>query len=338
MKPLVLLGLLVVMARPATADVPPDRLAVLSHGVNLIDVFNKNTSDVQREITDVKAVGLRHIRIFIDPAWVWRPGEPQHLDAVIKAAIAAKLGVILCMQSYPAPFKSENQVPTWIKAWLTIAQHYANTSPDYLFFELANEPGFDERRWPTIQETLRQQVRAFAPNHTLLLTGSPTSTSYALAALPPSPDNDVAYVFHEYQPMAFTHQSADWASHALGTVHDLQYPPQQPNLDMIEHRADPSLRANLQHYGELGRNVIVEDVQPALQWAQKNHAHLVVTEFGVYRAAPPRSRAAWFRDVRTILESHDIGWSVWEYNGGFGIKPELDVGCSPLSISLGLCR
>lgn len=338
MRAILVIGLL--LAHQAMADVPAERLHVLSRGVNLINIFDPQASlsNVHNEIDEIKNAGFTHVRFFIDPAWVWRPGEPAHLDQVIHAAISAKIGVILCMQSYKQPF-TEDQVTTWTKAWITIAKHYANTSPDYLYFELANEPGFTAERWADIQETLRQLIRQIVPDHTLLLTGSPTSTSYALADLPPSPDDNVVYVFHEYQPMIFTHQGADWADPKFTTVEGLQYPPQPDNLKLIEGHADAALRPDIDEYRRLGTNVILHDVQPALDWAQKNHQHLIVTEFGVYRPfAPPPSRAAWLHDARVTLEKYGIGWTVWEYNGGFGIKPELDLGCGRLPMALGLCH
>jgi len=43
-------------------------------------------------------------------------------------------------------------------------------------------------------------------------------------------------------------------------------------------------------------------------------------EFGVYRkAANPQDRAAWISDVRTTLEKYSIGWTMWDYSGGFGV-------------------
>ena len=36
-------------------------------------------------------------------------------------------------------------------------------------------------------------------------------------------------------------------------------------------------------------------------------------------ASPPDDRVAWLRDVRTALERHRIGWTAWDYAGGFGI-------------------
>lgn len=48
--------------------------------------------------------------------------------------------------------------------------------------------------------------------------------------------------------------------------------------------------------------------------------HLTCNEFGVYRRkSKPEHRNAWLRDVRTSLEQHNIGWTMWDYAGGFNV-------------------
>jgi endoglucanase len=47
---------------------------------------------------------------------------------------------------------------------------------------------------------------------------------------------------------------------------------------------------------------------------------VICNEFGVYRKnAEPKDRVAWLTDVRTSLEKYVIGWTMWEYHGGFGV-------------------
>jgi len=336
-KRLAILGLL--FAHSAFAAVPADRLALLSRGVNLVDVFQKTAVQLDGEIVGVKRAGLRHIRFFVDPAWVWQNGEPQHLDQLIQHAQAAGLGVIICMNSYTKNFADDPQIiAAWTRAWQEIARHYADSNPGTVFFELVNEPPLaDANRWATIQDGLRQVVRPIVPRHTLLLTSSPDSTALALTQLPISHDDNVVYTFHIYQPMVFTHQGAEWANPSFASIHDLQYPPQQPNLTIVERQASQERQADVRNYGRFGQAIMNGEIMLAVIWAREHDVSLAVTEFGVYRNAPPPSRAMWLRDVRTALEKNKVGWSVWEYNAGFGIKPELDLGCGPIPQALGLC-
>jgi endoglucanase len=47
---------------------------------------------------------------------------------------------------------------------------------------------------------------------------------------------------------------------------------------------------------------------------------LICNEFGAYRQFTDAvSRANWIHDVRTALEADGIGWTMWDYRGGFGV-------------------
>src|ERR1035437_9735444 len=57
----------------------------------------------------------------------------------------------------------------------------------------------------------------------------------------------------------------------------------------------------------------------AAQWGHENNVPLICNEFGAYRSfSDPVSRANWIHDVRTALEADGIGWTMWDYRGGFG--------------------
>ena len=67
----------------------------------------------------------------------------------------------------------------------------------------------------------------------------------------------------------------------------------------------------------------VQDVTK--EWARQRKVPLICNEFGVYRSfADPRDRAAWITDVRTTLERHQIGWTMWDYSGSFGVVTKKD--------------
>ena len=112
--------------------------------------------------------------------------------------------------------------------------------------------------------------------------------------------------------MVFTHQGAEWANPSFASIHDLQYPPQQPNLTIVERQASNERQADVRNYGRFGRAIMNGEIVLAVIWARDHDVPLAVTEFGVYRNAPPPSRALWLRDVRTALEKNKVGWSVWK--------------------------
>jgi len=62
------------------------------------------------------------------------------------------------------------------------------------------------------------------------------------------------------------------------------------------------------------------EIAVAAAWGKRWNVPLTCNEFGVYRAtATPEDRAAWIHDVRTALEKYGIGWTMWDYAGGFSV-------------------
>jgi hypothetical protein len=70
---------------------------------------------------------------------------------------------------------------------------------------------------------------------------------------------------------------------------------------------------------------IEAEINQAADWARQRKVPLICNEFGVYRNfADPHDRAAWIKDVRTVLERHEIGWTMWDYSGSFGVVTKKD--------------
>lgn len=348
----------------AAASIPdsPLRSGVLSRGVNMTDVLKPGIPLAQAE-QDVQAVrrsGLRHVRLPISPSWVlsWPSADTpdpalRRLDAVICAALARKLAVIL--DAHPedglalGDGASADVAGRLADAWERLARRYAVVSPGLMVFEALNEPGLtDEGRWRSDQLALLARIRSVAPDHAVLLTAAPASTAAALSRLSPVADQDVGYVFHFYSPLVFTHQGAGWATPDLSSVRSLAYPADAANVREVRRGARPAFGHALSEY-EAGYartaaagapGAIRAEVALAAEWAVRHRVPLFVTEFGAYGAADQASRRAWMHDVRTVMEANGIGWTVWEYRGGFGIADDLAAPCrrnASTRRALGLC-
>ena len=58
----------------------------------------------------------------------------------------------------------------------------------------------------------------------------------------------------------------------------------------------------------------------AADWARRRNVPLICNEFGAYREhTKADDRARWIAAVRTALEKNHIGWTMWDYRGGFGV-------------------
>jgi hypothetical protein len=123
--------------------------------------------------------------------------------------------------------------------------------------------------------------------------------------------------------------------------HFLQGLPYPSNPESAEKGAtqepDAINRLALVRYGLDHWNATRIDAEISLvaEWAKHWGVPVVCNEFGVYRKnANPRDRAAWLTDVRTSLEKHDLGWTMWDYSGGFGVVTKKDGRATPDEITM----
>lgn len=311
-----ILGLLGAVSSAQATTVPPQRLAVLSRGANVTSTYERK-GDLSLDLKALRDAGFTHVRVFVDLDDLRNRFHQDKLDRLIHQAVDRKMGIIVCMISKKHPWTDAIDVePIWTAAWRQLAIQNKKVSPAFLFFETANEPSItDGQRWGAIQERLRAMIRSILPDHTLLLTGSPTSMVWSLPPL--SPDENVVYTWHLYQPMVFSHQGADWIPE-MRPYTGLQYPPNMANIHGLMR---PETNKRLTDFEQHGLGMMPHEIAESRKWAEAHNAAVMVDEFGVYSAAPVASRANWLRQARKQIEEAHEGWTVWEYQGGFGIAP-----------------
>ena len=121
----------------------------------------------------------------------------------------------------------------------------------------------------------------------------------------------------------FTHQGATWGDSYWHFVTALPYPSDPETARKVaEQVPDPVKRLAVVRYGADHWNAsrIDAEFDQVTAWARHWDVPVVCNEFGVYRkVANPQDRAAWLSDVRKSLEKHGIGWTMWDYSGGFGV-------------------
>jgi endoglucanase len=328
------------------AEVPQARFAHLRHGINLSHWFAQSPTgqyDQQRLTTYmtasdfdlIKSMGFDHVRFTLDPTPLFFPWQPDKLntdylrlvDDAVQMPLSRGLAVIIDIHP-SSDFKQklargEHDMEGFTDFWHALAAHFAATDPEHLFFEVMNEPEMtDGWRWYGVQTQLVASIRSAAPQHTIVVTGHGWSAVNSLVALEPLADRNVVYNFHYYDPHTFTHQSATWGAelwHHLPRVHY----PSQPGADaeLIQSLPQFTQKLDLVRYDQdrWGRERIEAEIAQVATWAALHHVRVTCNEFGVYQKADPEERAAWLRDVRTSLEQHGIGWTMWDYAGGFDV-------------------
>jgi endoglucanase len=251
-----------------------------------------------------------------------------YLDRAVQMILDQGLAVIIDIHP-DSDFKQklatdDSSVEQFADYWRALARHYATTNPELVSFEILNEPEFHDRyRWEGVQGRLAVAIREGAPQHTIIVAGAYWSGENELLFFDPLRDPNIIYNFHFYDPHIFTHQGATWSTNYVHYLKEMPYPSTPENVQAAaELIPDAVNRLAAIHYGLDRWNAarIDGEIGHVAAWAKRWNVPVTCNEFGVYRkTARPEDRAAWISDVRTTLEKYGIGWTMWDYSGGFAV-------------------
>ncbi|MDP9039183.1 MAG: glycoside hydrolase family 5 protein [Acidobacteriota bacterium] len=351
--------LVAVGLRPAAAqqnDVATQRMSHLRRGINTSMWFAQSPGNYSAErlrsfttaddLALIRSLGFDHIRLSIDadPLALWQSGRPSgkdfvaELDRVIGTATAGGLAVIVDIHPESrykqGLLQGTDGVLHFASLWRVLAEHYRETDPGLVFFEIMNEPEQpDTFRWQGIQTTVAAEIRAAAPRHTILAAGAHWSGIDDLLQLQSIGIDNVIYTFHNYEPFAFTHQGATWTMSEVQPLRGVPYPSTPDNVQpLLAQEPTQASRYWLEQYGLARWDAARIDriISFAAQWSKLHNAPVYCGEFGVHRPyAPPADRARWLHDTRLALEKYNIGWAMWDYQTNFGVVSKQDGKTTP---------
>ncbi|HEX2620528.1 MAG TPA: cellulase family glycosylhydrolase, partial [Phototrophicaceae bacterium] len=224
--------------------------------------------------------------------------------------------------------------------YTTYAEHFSAYDPEMLFLETMNEPAiheffsgtYDEQvaqgidRWNVVQPQIAAELRTGAPDHTLIAQGQTWDNIDSLLQTALLPDDNVIYNFHFYEPFPFTHQGATWTWDCVRSYKGIPYPSNPEVIaPFLEKVPAGECYDALIDYGETrwNQSKVQDMIQQAADWAEANGVYLTVNEFGAYKTyAPAESRITLLHDMRVSFEHFNIGWTMWDFNGGFDLVDE----------------
>jgi len=335
----------------------------LQHGINLSHWFSQvfdpkgytkehfDVYDTAQDIALIKAMGFDHVRFTLNAEPMFRRGQADRLPAEYLAMVDGAVKMILdhdlntIIDIHPeSDFKQklaadDSFVEQFADFWRALARHYSTLDAERVFFEILNEPEFRDRyRWQGVQARLARAIREGAPNHTIIAAGANWSSSSELLFLEPLRDPNVIYNFHFYDPHIFTHQGATWSTNFQHYLANLPYPSTPENVRVAAAAVPDAVnRQAVIGYGLDQWNAARVDTEIAevASWGKRWNVPLTCNEFGVYRnTANPSDRAAWISDVRTALEKYGIGWTMWDYAGGFAVVTRQNGVTTPDEVTL----
>ena len=322
------------------------RFGRLRRGINLSHWFSQaanysqthlETHTTAQDIALIKSMGFDHVRFPVEPVpllnetpdpSVLNTTYLRYVDNALDIILAAGLAVVVDI--HPSDeFKlrmnrDERNFEAFGKFWRAFAAHLSKRNPEFVFLEVINEPMVDDGyRWLGMQGKLIAAIRASAPNHTIIVGGHRWSGLYEMLFLEPYSDPNIIYNFHFYDPFTFTHQGATWAGPNLPFYKNVPYPSTPEAVKILLNTVqDEPAKYILLRYGEDNWNAgrIERELGLAAAWAAKHRVFVTCNEFGAYRRyAKATDRTTWLRDMRIALEKHGIGWTMWDYSGGFAV-------------------
>lgn len=315
----------------------------LQRGVSLSGWFSESGNYSMQQLrsfttpTDLEHIhqlGFDHVRIPVDPVIFqcdrdWDSCERiQFLDEVIKRALADDLYVIL--DFHPPPQYTHDLIVNgqasdkYLRLWAQIAEHYGKIDSDRIILEVMNEfSSNDQNVWLGLLQRSIEVIRQHAPNSTIIVQGAGFSDIWDLIELPLLTDSNLIYNFHYYEPHIFTHQGATWGLDYWLDIHSLPFPASDKQMaELVDHADSQEARWRLLQYEEdhWTADRIAGDIAFVAQWAHGRNVALMCDEWGVYRNfVIPEDRERWLAAARTAFEANHIGWTMWDYQGGFGV-------------------
>jgi len=219
------------------------------------------------------------------------------VDSAIAWARQNQLMVVLNDHHHESLFENyAAERPRFLAMWRQIAEHYRNL-PDSVAFEILNEPHgtVTPEAWNELLDTTLKIIRQSNPRRPVVIGSADWGGVSALPALRlPAGDTNLILTVHDYEPMTFTHQGAEWI------------------------RPTPPAGVAWQgtRYEKLAARQVAEAVR---DFARAHRVPVLMGEFGAFERADSVSRGRWAAYRARLYESMDFAWSWWELKSGFGI-------------------
>ncbi len=214
--------------------------------------------------------------------------------------------------------------------WKHVAEHYATSEREDIFFELLNEPDMTNGKvtaalWTNAAQAMIDAIRSVDKKHTIIFGDAQWYSISLLAKRTPFEDDNIVYSIHTYEPFLFTHQGGSWTDYAA--IHDIPFP--YVAEDWSEFSATYGVNAGvisgvktaIKNYYKTGsKEAILQNVVKAKNWAVTNNVPVIINEFGALRdKSDAQSVLNYYKAMMDICDTLQIPWTHWGYTGGFSV-------------------
>lgn len=307
-------------------------------GVNLTNWFQVNSANqihftkyTKQDFLNIKSLGCDVIRLPIN-LHSMTDGYPNYtldnlflffLDQVIDWAEELNINLILDNHTFdPAKSTDPNIHLILIPVWKQMAEHFKNRS-EYIYYEILNEPhGISNSIWNTIQLSAIRAIREVDSVHTIVVGPADWNSYNSLQNLPIYSDTNLIYTFHFYDPFIFTHQGASWSDPSMEKLSGIPFPYDANRMpEFPTSLVGTWIQSSFNNYINEGTVAKVKQlIDIADNFQKQRNVPIFCGEFGVYIPnSLNEDRVYWYEIVRKYFEEKNIAWTIWDYQGGFGI-------------------
>lgn len=298
------------------------------YGFNFLWMFAKRRDESLpsepdlNELDFVASEGFNFVRIPTDyKFWTkdfnyFNPDENilQYIDRYIDACNIR--GLHACLNIHRAPgycinspdkeihnlWRDEIAQDAFVFIWKLFTERYKHIPSSKLSFDLVNEPCNREPTHPCTRDDHQKVIRktidaihSLDPDRQIVIDGFDGGGS----ALPELADVNAIHSGRGYYPFQVSHYQASWVN-----GWDKMELPEYPGMVSKNNYCDiDSLRKYYQPW---------KDVE-----AKGIKVH--IGEFGAFNKLPNDIALRWLKDLMIVFKENNWGYSLWNFNGSFGI-------------------
>ena len=312
---------------------------VFNRGVNLTNWFQVNsvkqlpfTKFSKQDIQNIKNLGCDLIRFPMNlhamtngsPNYTISPLFFQFLDSVVSWAEEMQIHIILDNHTFDPNIATPLNFDIPLrKEWIQMANHYKSRS-NYVLYEILNEPHGTKMTtaiWGKMQKTVIDTIRTVDIKHTIVVGASNYNAYSEMKNIPVYTDTNLIYTFHFYDPFMFTHQGANWTT-GMDSLAGVPYPYNAATMPVCPPTSKGTwVETDLKKYPITGTDSSVKSlIDIAIAFRDLRKVKIFCGEYGVYNLHSNNAdRVYWYGVVRNYLEANNIPWTIWDYQGGFGL-------------------
>ncbi|HET9277067.1 MAG TPA: cellulase family glycosylhydrolase [Flavitalea sp.] len=290
----------------------------------------------EKDIVFIKSAGFDHIRLPVDEQQLWDSTGKRYddafqlLDSSLTWANRAGLRVVLDLHILRSHHFNEAEKPLWtqpaaqdkfIQLWKDLAGAVKKWPNGMLAYEFMNEPVADDpEQWNVLLARVADSIRSWERERVLVIGSNRWQSANTFDQLRiPANDKNILLSFHFYEPFHLTHYKASWTR-----LKDFNGQVQYPGQIVVNGTADDEKKV-------YNRETLEKMMAKPIHLADSLKLPLYCGEFGVIDGSPRESKVAWYKDLITIFEKHNIAYANWNYkSGSFGIvdatiKPDTEM-------------